>query len=174
MIHLTGGILRLAAILALSALVAACVPMQAPKLGGPPPIGIKQAGNLGPAPVKGVASVRFAFATLTGLPAEQRFEMEKLLKKYAKTRNLLILVEDDPTATYRIKGYLSAVGDQNGTLLVYTWDVYDAAGTTRLHRISGQQTGGGSDTDPWVGIGGSQLDTAARETIDKLADWVRY
>ena len=169
-----GGRLRLAAILSLSAfLVASCTSMPAPKLGpGPPPlIAPKTTRNLGPAPVTGT-EVRFAFATVTGVPAEMRFALEDSLKRYAKTRNLTIVPADDPSAIYRVKGYLSAVGDTSGTLLVYTWDVSDAGGT-RLYRISGQETAGGSEADPWVGVGAGQIDAAARETIDKLADWVR-
>lgn len=168
----TGGVLRSAAILILLvATASACVPAERPRL-GPPALGISQARGLGPAPVKGRELVRFAFITVTGVPAQMRFELEKSLKKYAVTRNLAISIEDDPTATYRIKGYLSAVGDVNGTLLVYTFDVFDSAGTP-LHRISGQQSAAGSDSDPWTGIGTSQIDDAARETIDELAEWVR-
>lgn len=165
--------LRLAAIVLVPALLAACLPVTPPKLAGPPIIAPQQVRNLGPAPVRGTETVRFAFATLTGLPAEQRFAMEKQLKRFAATRNLVLLEENDQTATYRIKGYLSALGDNNGTLLVYTWDVYDAAGHMRLHRISGQQTGDDSNSDPWAGIRARELENAARETIDKLADWVR-
>ncbi len=167
------SVMRIAVLALAPAAIAACVPVNAPKLAGPPIIAPQQVRNLGPAPVRGAETVRFAFATLTGLPAEQRFEMEKQLRKYAATRNLVLLKEEDPTATYRIKGYLSALGDNNGTLLVYTWDVFDASGQTRLHRLSGQQTGQDSSTDPWVGIRTRELESAARETIDKLADWVR-
>ena len=171
MSRLIGGTLRPAAILVLALVLAACTPTERPRL-GPPTLGLNQARGLGAAPVKGSEAVRFAFTTVTGVPAEMRFALEKDLKKYAATRNLTIAIEDDPTATYRIKGYLSAVGDVNGTLLVYTWDVYDTGGTP-LHRISGQQTASGSISDPWAGIGTAQIDDAARETIDALADWIR-
>jgi hypothetical protein len=164
--------LRSAATLAIAAvLLSACVPAERPQL-GPPTLGLGEARGLGPAPVRGAAEVRFAFATVTGIPGQMRFDLEKALQKYAVTRNLTIAVEDDATATYRVKGYLSAVGDQNGTLLVYTWDVFDTTGRP-LHRIAGQQTAEGSATDPWAGIAIAQIDDAARETIDKLADWIR-
>jgi hypothetical protein len=156
--------------LALVAL-AACNQATRPQL-GPPAMRVAEVKTLGAAPVKGAENVRFAFITLTGIPAEMRFDLEAALKKYAATRNLTVAVADDPAATYRVKGYLSAIGDQNGTLLVYTWDVFDTAGTP-LHRIAGQQTAKGSSTDPWAGIQQAQIEDAARETIDKLADWVR-
>jgi hypothetical protein len=138
---------------------------------GPPPlVGAKKTKTLGPAPVKG-ETARFAFASVNGVPAEMRFRLEDSLKQFAATRNLVLVPEGDPTAVYHVKGYLSAVGDTSGTLLVYTWDVSDAFGTP-LYRISGQETAAGSDADPWIGIRSDQIDAAARETIDKLADWV--
>ena len=77
-----------------------------------------------------------------------RFALEDSLKRYAKTRNLTIVPADDPSAIYRVKGYLSAVGDTSGTLLVYTWDVSDAGGT-RL-AIEGCAAGEPSvDFEPW-------------------------
>src|SRR5690606_7150856 len=142
------------------------------KLGsGPPPLKIAQVRNLGSAPVKG-AAVSFAFVAVTGTPATRRFELEASLKKYAATRKLTLSEADEPGATYYVKGYLSAIGDTSGTLLVYVWDVYDSGGNP-LHRISGQETAAGTESDPWVGVGGSQIDAVARETIDKLADWTR-
>ena len=172
MLRSMGDRLRLAAILIIAVAVAACVPMERPRLGeGPPPIPVKKIKTLGAAPVKG-AAVRIAFATVTGTPAQMRFTLEDSLKSYAATRNLVVVPPDDPSATYYVKGYLSAIGDTSGTLLVYVWDVYDRGGTA-LHRISGQQTGGGSEADPWVGVGSGEIDAAARETIDKIADWVR-
>lgn len=148
---------------------AACVPSA--EL-GPPAMRVSEARGLSAAPVRGAENVRFAFITLTGIPGQSRFDLEKALVKYAATRNLTITVTDDASATYRVKGYMSAVGDQNGTLLVYTWDVYDAAGRP-LHRIAGQQTGTAASADPWAGVRPADIDAAARETIDKLADWIR-
>jgi len=161
-------------VLALSGLaLAACVPIRAPEFGpGPPPmLSPKQAKTLGPAPVRG-STARFAFAPLNGVPGDMRFQMEGDLKTFAQSRDLAIVPDGDPTATYRVVGYLSAVGDATGTLLVYVWDVTDRNGTP-LYRISGQEAAGGSDTDPWAGIKTNQIDAAARATIDKLADWVQ-
>jgi hypothetical protein len=168
-LSLPGLFVLIAAVIALSA----CVPIKAPELGpGPPPmLSPKQAKTLGPAPVKG-ATVRFAFARVTGMPGDLRLDLEASLKKYAATRDLAIVPEDDPSATYHVRGYLSAVGDASGTLLVYVWDITDLNGTPR-YRVSGQEAAGGSQTDPWGGIKTPQVDEAARETIDKLAEWVK-
>jgi hypothetical protein len=172
MLRSVRGTMQFAAIIVVAGiLLAACTAVERPAL-GPPTLGLTDVRGLGAAPIRGAQTVRFSFATVTGVPGQVRFDMEKALQKYAATRNLTIAIEDDPTATYRIRGFLSAVGDQNGTLLVYTWDVHDSAGRP-LHRIAGQQTAAGSSTDPWAGVGIRQIDDAARETIDKLADWIR-
>jgi hypothetical protein len=139
---------------------------------GPPPlIGAKKTRALGPAPLKGEAA-KFAFMSVTGVPAEMRFALDGYLKEFAATRNLTLVPEGDPSAVYHVRGYLSALGDDNGTLLVYTWDITDAAGTP-LYRISGQETAAGSATDPWLGVTSAEVSAAARETIDQLADWVK-
>jgi hypothetical protein len=164
-------VLSAAIVVVAGVLLAACTAAERPAL-GPPTLGLTEVRGLGAAPIRGAQTVRFSFATVTGIPGQMRFDLEKALQRYAATRNLTIAIEDDPAATYRIRGFLSAVGDQNGTLLVYTWDVHDSAGRP-LHRIAGQQTAAGSSTDPWAGVGSKQIDDAARETIDKLADWIR-
>jgi hypothetical protein len=173
MLFLTGLAVRAAAVAMVAAIATGCTSVPAPKMGPGPPVlaSAKKIRTLGPAPVKG-QEVRFAFAAVTGVPADMRFSLEDKLKHYAATRNLTIVPEGDPSAVYQVKGYLSAVGDSTGTLLVYTWDVADAFGT-RLYRISGQETASGSGADPWVGIADKQVDDAARETIDKLADWAK-
>jgi hypothetical protein len=96
---------------------------------------------------------------------------EKALQKEAQVRKLNIVQPNDPSATYVVKGYLSAIGDSGGTLLVYVWDVTDPSGK-RLHRVSGQEPGSGSSTDPWAGIKDEAVTVAAGRTIDALVDWI--
>ena len=151
-------------------LLAACSPVERPRL-GPPAMRLRDIRTLGEAPVKGEA-VRFAFAEITGTPGAMRYAMEDYLKQYAASRNLVIVAEDDPTAVYRVKGYLQAVGDTTGGLLIYTWDVSDAAGR-KLHRFSGQLVTARTEADPWAAVTVTQIGDAARETIDGLADWLR-
>ena len=166
-------LVRLAVLAGSLLALAACVPIGAPEFGpGPPPmLTPKKAKTLGPAPVTG-AAVRFSFAPLNGVPGDMRLQLEGDIKKFAATRSLSLVPNGDPSATYRVTGYLSAVGDATGTLLVYVWDVTDLNGTP-LYRISGQEAAPGSPTDPWLGIHTKQVDDAARDTVDKLADWVK-
>jgi hypothetical protein len=165
----SGGLVRLATILAVAVALAACT-AERPRL-GPPVISPTKLGTLGPAPIKGAAA-HFAFATVTSVPGEFVYALDDSLKSAAAARGLTLVGEDDPTTTYWVKGYLSAIGDVNGILLVYVWDVFDVSGS-RLHRFSGQLPAPGEGADPWTGVTTAMIETAARETVDALADWVR-
>lgn len=150
----------------------ACNGVPAPKLGpGPPNVGVRSAIKLGPAPIKGDAA-KFAFVEITGAPHQHIISFDRALKNEAEGRGLNIVPVGDPSTTYLVKGYLSAIGDRSGTFLVYVWDVTDASGV-RLHRVSGKEAGGGSGTDPWLGIDAGAVSQVAQQTIDDLADWSR-
>lgn len=170
--HLIGRLTRVTSLLMIAAIVGACtIATPPPILGsGPPPLTPRTAKSLGEAPVKG-AAVKLAFATVTGTPAELRFDLEDLLKKYAATRSLVIVPAGDPTATYVVKGYLSAIGDSNQGQLVYVFDVFDRNGVAR-HRFNGEKATGANPSDPWAGVTADDTDVAARETIDDLAGWL--
>jgi hypothetical protein len=163
---------RLRAGLAVAAglLLAGCVTDYLPEPGkGPPAVSPTKAFSMGEAPIKGDAA-RFSFTPVTGLPMAFANELNDSLKENAAKRSITIVPEGDPTATYVVKGYVSAIGDRQGTLLVYVWDVFDLRGN-RLHRYSGQAPGGGAVVDPWRGIKAATVSAAARNAIDDLKAW---
>ncbi len=164
---------RFLTLLAVTTALAGCSPVSVPmpKMGkGPPNVGVKQAIRMGPAPIKG-NDARFAFVQINGAPATQKMAFEKAIDREALARKLNVVEANDPTATYVVKGYLSAIGDSGGTLLVYVWDVTDLTGK-RLHRVSGQEPASGSSSDPWSGINEDAVTTAASRTIDDLIAWI--
>jgi hypothetical protein len=167
--RLSARLARLVTIVVLAAALAACAAERPPL--GPPVISPTRAGKLGPAPVKG-AQASFTFQTVTSVPGEFSYALEDDLKAAAAARGLAVVAADDPTVTYQVKGYLSAVGDTNGILLVYVWDVFDRSGT-RIHRFSGQQSAKGQGADPWSGVTTGMIKAAAGETIDALVAWSR-
>jgi hypothetical protein len=136
---------------------------------GPPIVSPTKVLSMTSAPVRG-ADAKFAFAQLTGAPSELIQAMNSEIRRHAAKRKLDIVPEGDPSAVYLVKGYLSAVGDDQSSLLVYVWDVYDRDGK-RLRRISGQETAGNAQTDPWGGIRTETMQIAAREMIDELKAW---
>jgi hypothetical protein len=122
-------------------------------------------------PNPGVRDARFAFAPITGAPAELLTELSDQLSQDATSRSLTLVPYGDDTADYTIKGYLSAVGGSSGTILVYVWDIVDRDGN-RLHRLSGQESSSQSAPDPWLGVSGDTLSLVAQRTVDGLAAWV--
>jgi hypothetical protein len=167
-----GMALRIAVLGALALLIAACAPVEAPRLGsGPPVLSPKTLKTLSK-PTPTAAAVTFALEPITNAPGEMVYGFEDALKKDAPSRQLKIVDVNDPAAEYRLKIYLSAVGDYSGSLMIYVADVFDATGG-RVHRISGQIKTGGSTADPWAPIKATGiLAQAAQETIDALGDWV--
>jgi len=74
-------------------------------------------------------------------------------------------------ATYRAKGFLSAVSSDNGANVVYVFDIFDATGK-RLHRISGERQAGVSSGDPWSGVGTTTLTQIATDVVFQLDVWL--
>jgi hypothetical protein len=151
--------------------LAGCASVAMPKPGtGAPALGPIAAVEMKAAPIKG-AEARFAFTRISGAPGDVLIDLSSALNKEAAARNITLVPEDDATATYKVKGYVSAVGGPTGTLLVYVFDVLDGRGV-RIHRVSGQERGGGAVNDPWGGILSTTVSRAARHAIDDLAAWV--
>ena len=117
-----------------------------------------------------LADARFSFVSLTGAPSSVITRISSALGRETVARGLKLAPSGDPTATYVIKGYLSAVGDASGTIVVYVWDIFDAQGR-RLHRVSGQETVAASSADPWGAVDGAAVDAIARRTIEGIAAW---
>lgn len=139
---------------------------------GIPPIGPLAKRDTKPAIVVPAAQARFAFQPVTGVPSEQLAKLTAGLNEEAHKRSIVLVPEGDPTATYRVHGYLSAVGGPSGAIMVYVWDILDPNGT-RLYRISGQEPSTGGVPDPWAGISDVTLRLVAQRTIDSMAGWVR-
>lgn len=119
-----------------------------------------------------IAEAKFAFAPVTGGPPEEISTLSKQIAQNAEAAGLTLVQQGDPSTTYLVKGYLSAVGGSSGTVVIYVWDVLDTSGA-RLHRISGQENSGASSGDPWAGVSNKTLSTIARDTVGQLAAWLR-
>ncbi len=123
-------------------------------------------------PAVPLSQAKFAFAPVTGAPATVLTNISAQLGREAFAQQITLVPTDDPAASYIIKGYLSAIGDASGTILVYVWDVFDRSGR-RVHRISGQETAPGAARDPWAGVDNATTTDVARQTISALVAWGR-
>jgi len=124
------------------------------------------------APVRGEAA-KFAFAPIEGVPVSILQAMSNALNQQAVANRVNVVPATDPAAVYTVRGYLSAVAEGPNAKLVYVWDVTDRQGT-RLHRVTGQEIGGAyRNNDPWTGVGMTNINEAARKTMESLAAWVK-
>ena len=124
-----------------------------------------------PVPTIPADQATFAFDPFIGAPGNIADDLSRKIGSAARQENLTIVRRSDTKATYRVTGYLNAVGDNTGTVLVYVYDIYDAA-NRRVHRVTGQESSGGSAGDPWAGISGSALQNVATRTVDSLKTWI--
>ena len=122
----------------------------------------------GPAAV-GTAS--FAFEPFTGVPGNAADELTRRIADAAGREGLILVRRVGAPATFRVKGYLTVVGNPTATTLTYVYDVYDASGR-RLHRIAGQEPSGGTSGDPWSGITAETLEVVAERTVAALKAWL--
>jgi len=127
--------------------------------------------NTPPPPAVPIDQVTFAFDPFIGAPGNIADDLSRKIGALAKSQNLTIIRRSDRKVTYRVKGYLSAVGDNTGTVIVYVYDIFDAA-NRRVYRLTGQETSSGSSGDPWSGITGGTLQNVAVRTIDGLKSWL--
>ncbi|MBZ8134883.1 hypothetical protein [Afifella sp. IM 167] len=147
----------LAAFLALT--LAACTP------------GLKPAGSGTGATRMVAGETKIAFAPLTGPPQQVADRLAVIVARDAAARGMNLADFRERGSSYTLKGYLSAVDDDGGTLLVYVWDVL-SPDLKRLNRISGKIKVGASASDAWSVVDDAALASLSSETLDKLAAWL--
>ncbi len=130
-----------------------------------------------PTPTVAIADIpppaqTLAFLDITNTPSEQLTVLSHALAEEARSREITLVKSDDPTADYRVQGYLSAVSGASGTILVYVFDVLDPAGM-RVYRVSGQEISTHTAPDPWVGVSEATIQLAAQRVIDSIYAWLR-
>lgn len=167
-IHLRKS-LRALAILALPIAMTGCGGLTPPDFVG----GTPQYGDsiVTPATRVPASEATFAFDPFAGAPGNTVDDLSRKIGNAASKEGLTLVRRQGVQATYRVKGHLSAVGDNTSSTIIYVFDVYDAAGR-RLHRFSGQETGNAASADPWAGVEGETLDLIAERTVLALKAWL--
>lgn len=122
-------------------------------------------------PAVPAAVATFSFDQIKGVPTNKQDELARAIAKHAQARNLRLVRRTDPSATYHVWGYLSAVGGDVGTNVTYVWDIIDQSGN-RVLRFSGIEIAGAADNDPWNSVDGTALDTVAARTVEDVYAWI--
>ncbi|AXS42701.1 hypothetical protein D1F64_17345 [Breoghania sp. L-A4] len=159
-----------AAALAVPLMLAACGGVTPPEfVGGSRQSAAVQSGSYA-APVP-ANEASFAFDPFSGAPGNTLDDLSRKIGEAASKEGLTLVRRAGARATYRVKGHLSAVGDNTASTILYVFDVYDGSGR-RVHRFSGQETSNATSADPWAGISGETLNLIATRTVLALKAWL--
>lgn len=172
-LRLSGAVLAIA----LASVLAAC---QSTAPARPKTTAAALAGPTVPAPPEATqpavpavpaAMATFSFDQIKGVPTNKQDELARAIAKYAQQRNLHLVRRTEPTASYHVWGYLSAVGGDVGTNVTYVWDVIDQSGN-RVLRFTGIEITGAAKEDPWESVDGTTIDTIAARTVEDVYAWI--
>ncbi|AVA22293.1 MULTISPECIES: hypothetical protein [unclassified Rhizobium] len=128
----------------------------------------QQQASLPPAVATDRNSVRFL--PIIGAPVQAVTPLSRQLGAEARALGLTIKSSSDSSASYILKGYLSAFEDGPQISVTYVWDVLDNSGA-RLHRIQGSESAPLKRGDPWAAIPPSVMQKIATETMSDFNSW---
>ncbi len=116
------------------------------------------------------ASARLYIAPIIGSTVAAVTPLSRRLAAIAPTNGLAIVADADPSKTYVVKGYFSALPENGSTTIVFVWDVFDPTGV-RQHRIQGQESVAGIAADPWSIVPPATMEKIADRTIADFKAW---
>ena len=113
-----------------------------------------------------------AFESIDGPPPEVFRKLVANLNDEAGARQIAV-VSRNGAATYRVRGYVSALVERGKTTFAWVWDIYDTD-KRRTLRIAGEEpaAAGRSGRDAWSGADEQVLRRMARDGMDRIAGFL--
>lgn len=116
-------------------------------------------------------SATLAFESIDGPPPEVFRKLVADLNTEAGTRKIAV-VSRDSAATYRVRGYVSALVERDKTTFAWVWDVYDTD-KRRALRISGEEpAAAGKRRDAWAAADEQVLRRMARNGMEQMSGFL--
>jgi len=103
-------------------------------------------------------------------PVDAVTPLSRQLGADARSLGLTIKSSSDASASYVLKGYLSAFEDGPQISVTYVWDVLDNNGN-RLHRIQGAESAPLKRGDPWTAVPPAVMQKIASKTMSEFNSW---
>ena len=112
-----------------------------------------------------------AFESIDGPPPDVFRRPVADLNAEAGTRKIAV-VSRESAATYRVRGYVSALVERDKTTFAWVWDVYDSD-KRRALRISGEEpAAAGKRRDAWAAADEQVLRRMARNGMDQMSGFL--
>jgi hypothetical protein len=120
------------------------------------------------------SNATIAFESIDGPPPEVFRKLVAALNDEAGARKVTVVSRTGP-ATYRVRGYVSAMVDRGKTSFAWVWDVYDSD-KRRALRITGEEPGAAATRrrdarvrDAWAAADDEVLRRMSRTGMERLA-----
>jgi hypothetical protein len=125
--------------------------------------GAQQAALSGP-----LSGATVTFESIDGPPADVFQRLVTALNDEAGAQRVAVVSRSAP-ATYRVRGYMSALVTKNKTSFGWVWDVYDAD-KNRVLRISGEEPAAAARRrDAWAAANEQVLRGMSRNGMERIA-----
>jgi hypothetical protein len=112
-----------------------------------------------------------AFESIDGPPPEVFRKLVADLNAEAGTRKIAV-VSRESAATYRVRGYVSALVGRDKTTFAWVWDVYDTD-KRRALRLSGEEpAAAGKRRDAWAAADEQVLRRMAQNGMDQMSGFL--
>lgn len=118
-----------------------------------------------------LTAMSFALEPFEGMPGNAADDLTRRIVETGKREGLTFVQRLGAPATYRVKGWLTAVGNPTSTTVVYVYDITDASGQ-RVFRFTGQEPSGGTSGDPWSAVSNDTVAIIAERTVASLKAWL--
>jgi len=128
----------------------------------------QQAARLQPTTGAAVPAATITFESIDGPPPEVFKKLVASLNDEAAARQVAV-VPRQAAATYRIRGYVTALVDRDKTSFAWVWDVYDTD-KRRALRLTGEEPAGPHrGKDAWTVADGRVLRDISRAGMERIA-----
>jgi len=116
-----------------------------------------------------------AFESIDGPPPEVFRKLVASLNDEASARQVAVVPRQGP-ATYRVRGYVTALVDRDKTSFAWVWDVYDGD-KRRALRVTGEEPAasgrrGARASDAWTAADDQVLRGISRAGMERIASFL--
>ena len=116
--------------------------------------------------------VTVQFLPFTGLPVNTADSIYRRIRLGAPMYKIELVHRLEEPATYRVRGHFVALGNETSTMVIFTYDIYDASGAN-IQRIVGQEVAGAGQGDAWAGVDSNSQEQLAQRTLRAMSAWLR-